>query len=166
TRTGRSIKLALELSDGIYWEGGLFARDGTGNAMAKTTLLNPAFLLTDLEIHEPAELVPLLELACREAADGLVLVAGSISEKALGLLQLPANQRRLPVMAVKAPTRQGALPDNLADMALLVGGRPLLAATGDRLDSVRAENLGGARRAWADHEYLGLEGGKGEPRAL
>jgi chaperonin GroEL len=69
-------------------------------------------------------------------------------------------------MAVKAPTRPGALADNLADVAYLVGGRPLLSNMGDRLEGARAENLGSARRVWADHEYVGLEAGKGDPREL
>ena len=67
--------------------------------------------------------------------------------------------------AAKAPTH-GSLRDNLEDITLLVGGQPLLKDAGDALEAVRLENLGGARRAWADKEYFGLDAGKGDPRKL
>ncbi len=164
-RPGRGRKLLLELFDGVYWESGLFARDPTAST-GKISLVDPAFLLTDLDIQEPDELIPALDLACQAGLTSLVLVAHSISERALAILQIPANRQRLFVAVVRAPANHAALPDSLADIALLVGGRPLLAATGDRLEAVRMENFGGARRAWADKEYLGLEAGKGDPRAL
>jgi len=164
-RPGRDRKLRLELFDGVYWDSGLFARDPTAGT-DKISLVDPAFLLTDLEIKEPAELIPALDLACQAGINSLVLVAHTVSERALTILQLPANRQRLNVAAVRAPANHTSLPDSLADMALLVGGQPLLAATGDRLEAVRMENFGGARRAWADKEYLGLEAGKGDPREL
>jgi len=165
-RPGHSRGLRLELFDGVYWDGGLFARDITSST-DKITLVEPAILLTNLDIKEPDELVPLLEWACQAGMSGLVLVAHSISEKALHMLQLPANRQRLPVAAVHTPRADyAALPDMLMDMARLVGGRPLLTETGDRLEAVRPENLGSARRAWADKEYLGIEAGQGDPRAL
>ena len=95
-----------------------------------------------------------------------MLLAGSISEKALAILRLPANRQRLQVAAVKAPSGDVARADSLADLALLVGGRPLLAAAGDTLAAARLENLGRARRAWADTENFGIEAGRGDPRQL
>ncbi len=165
-RPDRGRALRLELFDGVYWDSGLVARDAASGGPGKLTLFNPAILLTDLDIKEPDELIPTLDLACQAGVRDLVLVAHSISEKALSVIQLPANRQRLQVAAVRAPANYAAQPDILADMAQLVGGRPLLAALGDRLEAVRPENLGGARRAWAEKEYLGIEAGKGDPRAL
>jgi chaperonin GroEL len=67
---------------------------------------------------------------------------------------------------VKAPSGNVLRADTLADIALLTGGRLLLAAAGDTLAGVRPENLGRARRAWADNEYFGIEAGQGDPRRL
>jgi chaperonin GroEL len=55
---------------------------------------------------------------------------------------------------------------DLQDLALLTGGRPLLAAAGQTLESVKLEDLGRARRAWADPYNFGLSGGKGDSRQL
>ncbi|MEP7356457.1 MAG: TCP-1/cpn60 chaperonin family protein, partial [Anaerolineales bacterium] len=62
-RPGRNRKLVLELFDGLYWPGGLFNRELAGGLAGKISLTEPAILLTDLEIKEPGELVPLLDLA-------------------------------------------------------------------------------------------------------
>jgi chaperonin GroEL len=165
-RAGRSRKLVLELFDGLYWDGGLLNHTLAGYASSKIALTDPAFLVTDLEIKEPEELLPLLDIACGAGIRGLVLLATRISDKALSLLGLPANRQRIQVVPVKAPSDSVSLRENLEDIAILVGGRPLLAATGDKLEAIRLENLGRARRAWADKEYLGLEAGQGDPRQL
>ncbi len=165
-RPGRNRKLVLELFDGLYWEGGLFTHSLAEGGPGRLSLNEPAFLVTDLEIQLPDELVPLLELACREGVPSLVLLASSISEPAQALLALPANRRRLQVAAVKTPSGNVPRPDYVEDLTRLVGGRPLLAAAGDRLEAVRPENLGHARRAWADKEKMGLEAGGGDPRQL
>jgi chaperonin GroEL len=165
-RAGRSRKLVLELFDGLYWDSGLFTRELARGGAGKITLTEPAILITDLEIKEPDELVPLLDLACGAGTRELVLLAGAMSEKALAILRLPANRRLLQVAAVKAPAGNVPRADTLADMALLMGGRPLLAAAGDTLAGVRPEHLGRARRAWADSEYFGIEAGQGDPRRL
>lgn len=165
-RAGRSQKLVLELFDGLYWDGGLLNHTMAGYASSKILLTEPAFLITDLEIKEPEELVPLLDLACGAGIRSLILLATRMSDKALSLLLLPANRQHIQVVPVKAPSDSASLRECLEDIAKLVGGRPLLAATGDRLEAVRLENLGYARRAWADKEYLGLEAGQGDPRQL
>src|SRR6185503_1603668 len=141
-------------------DGGLLNHNLAGYASGKITLTNPAFLVSDLEIKEPEELIPLLDLACSAGIHSLMLLATRISDKAAALLTLPANRQHIQVVPVKAPSDAAALRECLEDITLLVGGRPLLVATGDRLEAVRPENLGRARRAWADKEYLGLEAGQ------
>ena len=54
----------------------------------------------------------------------------------------------------------------LDDMAILTGGRALLAAAGDTLAYVTAADLGRARRVWATADYVGVLDGKGDPHAL
>jgi len=164
-RAGRSRKLVLEFFDGVYWEGGLFSRDPVVNSSGKIVVTDPAILMTDLEIKEPQELLPLLDMACCAGIRNLVLLATKISERALSVLVLPANRRRIQVVAVKAPVNT-VYREDLEDMAVLVGGRPLLEKAGDKLEAVRLDHLGRARRAWADKEYLGMEAGRGDPRKL
>ncbi len=165
-RPGRSRKMVLELFDGVYWDGGLLSHNLAGSTLGKIKLTNPALLATDLEIKEPGELVPLLDLAYNAGIRSLVLLGTHISDKTLSILSLPANRKRIQVVPVKAPSDAAARHECLEDIARLTGGRPLLEATGDRLEAVQLKNLGHARRAWADSDYFGLEAGKGDPRQL
>ena len=105
------------------------------NSSGKIVLAEPAILVTDLEIKEPQELLPLLDMACRAGIRNLVLLAAKISERALAVLLLPANRQRIHVVAVKAPVNT-VLREDLEDMAVLVGGRPLQEKAGDNLEAV------------------------------
>ena len=49
---------------------------------------------------------------------------------------------------------------------MLAGGRPLLRAAGHTLAGVTLQDLGSARRVWADTAQFGIVGGKGDPRRL
>ena len=164
-RAGRSRTMVLELFDGLYWDSGLLNRD-PADLSGKVTLINPSILITDLDVQEPDELLPLLHLALDAGIQSLVLMVSRISEPAATLLRLPANRQRLQVAAVKTPIEPASVQENLEDLTWLIGGRPLLIAMGAKLETVKLENLGRARRAWADKEYLGIEAGLGDPRSL
>jgi chaperonin GroEL len=97
-----------------------------------------------------------------------LIIATSLSSSSAALLQSANRQpNRFQVIAARTPgltsTDQAMA---MEDLALLTGGRPLLKAAGQRLDGVQAEDLGGARRAWADLTHAGIVGGRGDPRAL
>jgi chaperonin GroEL len=83
------------------------------------------------------------------------------------MLVTKANREKIQVAIVKAPGMSTtARMDALEDLAFLTGGRPVLKAAGDRLDKVRLEHLGRARRTWADLRDFGINGGRGNPRVL
>jgi chaperonin GroEL len=51
-------------------------------------------------------------------------------------------------------------------LALLTGARPFLQAAGDSILAVKREHFGHARRGWADKDYFGIVGGRGDPKTL
>jgi chaperonin GroEL len=74
---------------------------------------------------------------------------------------------KLNAIGVKTPgASTSAQRVALMDMAVLTGGRPLLKASGDTLRRLKLDDLGQARRLWADKTNLGIIGGKGDPKAL
>ncbi len=74
---------------------------------------------------------------------------------------------QIKVAAVKVPfSRDDEQQAALADMALLTGGIALTMATGRTLGRVQPEELGQARRVWADMDHFGIIAGKGDPRQL
>jgi len=167
-REGRSRDLEREYVEGMYWEWGLASRDMiTDLSRFRTEFDEAAILISDLEIDEPQQLYPPLEMALRAGIPRLVIVAGRLSDRALGFLSSNKQPDRFQLMAVKTPGWDaGQKAAALEDMAILTGGRPFLKAAGETFARVTPEDLGRARRAFADMRTFGIVGGKGNPRLL
>jgi chaperonin GroEL len=52
------------------------------------------------------------------------------------------------------------------DLSILTGARPFLEDAGDTLRLVKIEDLGRARKVWAERRTFGIIGGQGDPRKL
>ena len=167
-QTGRGLTLEREYFEGIYLDGAVFSREMIPDPKAgKAQLENTAILLTDLEISDHEIMLQVLESAVKANVKSLLLVAKAISERALSVLLMKQNQEKIRVVAVKTPGMSS--DDNreaLEDLAILAGGRPFLQAASDSLLNIQASDFGFARRAWADHQYFGISGGKGDPRQM
>lgn len=168
-RAGRSRELEREYVEGMYWSGGLLSRDMiTDRAKLRAELRNAAILISDLELQEPRHLLPVLETARQAEVRAVLIVASKLSEGVKALLRAASRQpEEFLVVAARTPGMSSTdQMDALEDMGVLTGGRPYVRAAGETLNGFRLEHLGRARRAWADRDYLGMVGGKGDPRAL
>lgn len=167
-REGSTRELIREYVEGMYWDVGLRSRAmANANHGLRANLENPAILISDLKIETPEELIPLLNLCVRNNIKRLLLVSATLSEKAMGILLAKPNQEKVHVAAVKTPGLDVSTQrDALQDLAILTGGRALMSITNDQLTNVKLEDLGRARRAWADNHSFGIVGGRGQPRVL
>jgi chaperonin GroEL len=167
-RSGRSRELEREYIEGMYWDGGLFSREMiTDVSLGRTSMENPAILISDLEVQDPQDLLPLLDTAIRTEVKSLLLVLKSISERAMSVLLAKPNRERVQVVGVRLPgVSVNFVRQAMQDLAILTGGRPYLQAAGDTLQQLQFAHLGHARRAWADTNFFGIVGGKCDPRQL
>ena len=167
-RSGRSRELEREYVEGMYWNGGIFSRAMiTDVALGRVQLQDVFILISDLDVHEPQDMIPLLEAAVQAGIKTLFLVLGSISDRALAVILAKPNREKIQVVAVHAPTSHAdARRQALEDLAVLTGGRAYVTAAGDTLPGVKIENLGRARRAWANSENFGIVAGRGDPRKI
>jgi chaperonin GroEL len=167
-RNGRSREIEREYIEGIFWENGVHSREMIyDKSEFRTNFQDPYILISDLEIDNPEDLVPMLELAVKHEIKSMLLICNSISDRALGLLLLKPNLEKVQIAAVKTPEialseRIGALED----MAVLTGAQLLSTHAGDQFANIRIENFGRARRAWATTDNFGIIGGKGNPSKL
>ena len=167
-RAGRGRELEREYVEGMYWERGLVSREMiTDHQQVQTKFEEAAILISDLEIEEPQQLFPVLELALKTNIHALLIVAGKLSDTAIGFLLTNKKPDKFQAVAVKTPG-YGAQEQAwaLEDLAILTGGRPFLKAAGDTFSRIQQEDFGHARRVWADHHNFGVIGGKGNPREL
>lgn len=167
-RTGRSRELEREYVEGMYWDWGLHSREMIADySRACTEFENPAILISDLEIEDPRQLFPVLEVALRAQIPALVIVAEKLSDAAVGFLMANKKPDRFQVVAVKTPGwDKYEKAWALEDLAMLTGGRPFVQVAGDTLDRINPQDFGYARRATADLRTFRIVGGKGNPRTL
>jgi chaperonin GroEL len=167
-REGRSRELEREYVEGMYWERGLVSRVLNPDPMKpRVELEDAAVLITDLPLEEPSEVYPALELCLRAEIPSLMIVSDNLSDRVIGFLQTNRDPERLQVIGVHTPGYGAeAQAAALADLVVLAGGRGFLKVMGDSVERVRLEELGRARRVWADQKNFGIVGGKGNPRLI
>jgi chaperonin GroEL len=167
-RPGRSRELEREYVEGMYWERGLVSRGMINDQQRlRTEFENAAILISDLEIEDPRQLFPALELALKANVRALLIVAGKLSDAAIGFLLANKKLDKFQAIAVTTPgwsTEEQAWA--LQDLSVLTGGRPFVRTAGDTFSQIKLEDFGQARRVWADHHNFGIVGGKGNPRVL
>lgn len=164
-REGRGREVRREYVPGAFWESQLLAKtqaNQTGRSRAEA--YNPGLVISDLEIEDPRDLIPVFDRLKEKGLGALVLVARSVSEQATAFLHAAETRGGIQIVTAKVPglniTTQAQA---MEDLAVLTGGHPILSATGESLRSLRVDDLGQARRVWADDAFLGLFGGKGAP---
>lgn len=168
-RSGRSRELEREYVEGMYWKGGVLSRQMiTDHTSLKTEMENVAILISDLEIEDPRQLMPVIEPVMQAGIRSLLIIAGKLSDSAISLLLTASRDpAKFKTIAVKSPgMTTGDRAASLEDLAILTGGHLLARAAGYTLRGVKIRDLGRARRVWADRTYFGIIGGKGNPRAL
>lgn len=166
-RTGYGRQLERHYVEGMYWSSGVLSpRMFTDQVKLRADLSNAAVLISDLDMDDPRQLVPVIDAAMEQQIQTLVIVAEKMADNVIAfLLSASRDPEQFRVVAVRTPGA-GIVEQMTAmeDLAVLSGGRPLLKAAGDTLRQFRVDQLGYARRVWADRSHLGIIGGKGDAR--
>ena len=166
-RAGRGRDLEREYVEGMFWDGGLLSRElATDAAQLRGELEDTAVLVSNLEINDPHEMADFLSRCAMENIKTLFLVARSISPEAMSVLVVNNNTGRIKAVAARCPLSGATLHDDLEDMAVLTGAHAFYLDAGDAIKAAQPQDLGRARRAWVDKEYLGVSGGGGDPRTI
>ncbi|MGE5603542.1 MAG: chaperonin GroEL [Nitrososphaerales archaeon] len=166
-RTGRGRNLEREYVEGMYWGGALLSRElATDAARLRGELEDARILVSNLEITGAPDLVDFLSRCTASGIKTLFLVARSISTEAMSVLVINNNAQKMKVLAARCPLAGATLRDDLEDMAILTGTKAFYQDAGESIRTVRPDDLGCARRAWVDKDYLGVSGGGGDPRAV
>lgn len=145
-------KTYVELQEGLQFENGyLSPAFVTDVDRMEATVENTKILLTDKEINNVQDLLPLMEKMLPAGLKSLVVICGEMSGSGSALPALIVNKLRgnMNLLAVKAPYVGQAKKDFLEDIAILTGGRVISIDSGERLENIALDDLGSAYRITA-----------------
>ena len=164
-RAGHGRGMEHNFVDGVYWKGGVQSKELLrGSARLVAEMEDAAILITDMDIEEPRELVPLMQMALRSKISKLLVIVKSISDKGISVVLDDRLRSKIQTVVVKLDTfLQDDLIQACHDIALLTGGRPVLSAAGQSLEDATDEDFGHARWVWADDKNFGFASGEGDP---
>jgi chaperonin GroEL len=165
-RNGRGRQIEREYVTGTFYKMPLFTAEmikDRDKMMAYAEDV-PVFV-SDLDFDEAGQFNSLLRMAGESGIKNLAIVANHVSDSAVAfLLSISRNPQKFQAWAVDAPIPEDGVPVILEDIAMQLGAKPFFKAFGSTAEGVTVEDLGHARRAWADKEYFGFVNGKGSPK--
>ncbi len=162
----KTTETALEVVEGMQFDRGYISPYFvTDNEKMEAILEDAYVLLTDRKLNILKDLVPLLEQVAK-AGRPILLIADDIEEEALATLVVNQIRGVLKSVAVKAPGFGDRRKAMLQDIATLTGGQVISEELGTKLEDVRLEQLGRAKRLIVDREYTTIIGGAGQRKAI
>jgi chaperonin GroEL len=152
----RGLETVLEVVEGMQFDRGyLSPYFVTDPERMEAVLENAKILIYEKKISSMKDLLPLLEQVARQGKP-LLIIAEDVEGEALATLVVNKLRGTLNVAAVKAPGFGDRRKAMLEDIAILTGGKMISEDLGIKLENVKWEDLGDAKRVTIDKDNTTL----------
>jgi chaperonin GroEL len=152
----RGLDTVLEVVEGMQFDRGyLSPYFVTDPERMESVLENAKILIYEKKISSMKDLLPILEQVARQGKP-LLIIAEDVEGEALATLVVNKLRGTLNVAAVKAPGFGDRRKAMLEDIAILTGGKLISEDIGVKLESVKWEDLGDAKRVTIDKDNTTL----------
>ncbi|MGB8367348.1 MAG: chaperonin GroEL, partial [Candidatus Babeliales bacterium] len=136
----------IEVVEGMQFDRGYLSPYFVTNAEKMETILeNPFILIFEKKISSMKSLLPILEQVAK-AGRSLLIIAEDVDGEALATLVVNKMRGTLNVVAVKAPGFGDRRKAMLEDIAILTDGKLISEDIGLKLENIRANDLGSAKK--------------------
>ncbi len=162
----RTLETSLEVVEGMQFDRGYLSPYFVTDAERMEVVLeNPIILIHEKKISSMKDLLPLLEQVARLNRP-LLIVAEDVEGEALATLVVNKLRGTLSGAAVKAPGFGDRRKAMLEDIAVLTGGKAITEDLGLKLENIKVEDLGKAKKITIDKDNTTIIEGEGVHAAI
>jgi chaperonin GroEL len=162
----KTMVTELVTVDGMQFDRGyLSAYFVTDAERMEAVLEDPYILIHEKKISNMKDLLPVLEQIARSGKP-LLIIAEEVDGEALATLVVNKLRGTLNACAVKAPGFGDRRKAMLEDIGILTGGKAVMEETGIKLEGVRLDDMGRAKRVTIDKDNTTIIDGGGAQKAI
>ncbi|HJO39240.1 MAG: chaperonin GroEL [Vicinamibacterales bacterium] len=162
----KTLETSLDVVEGMQFDRGyLSPYFVTDPDRMEVVLENPIILIHEKKISSMKDLLPLLEQVARLSRP-LLIIAEDVEGEALATLVVNKLRGTLQGAAVKAPGFGDRRKAMLEDIATLTGGKAITEDLGLKLEGIRVEDLGKAKKVTIDKDNTTIVEGDGGTKAI
>ncbi len=162
----KTLETSLEVVEGMQFDRGyLSPYFVTDPERMEVSLENAVILIHEKKISSMKDLLPVLEQVARLSRP-LLIIAEDIEGEALATLVVNKLRGTLHVAAVKAPGFGDRRKAMLEDIAVLTGGRAITEDLGIKLENIKLEDLGNAKKVTIDKDNTTIVEGAGASKDI
>jgi chaperonin GroEL len=158
----KTMHTELEVVEGMQFDRGYLSPYFVTDPERMECVLEDCYVLAhEKKISVMKDLLPLLEQVAKQGKQ-LLIVAEDVDGEALATLVVNKLRGTLQVCAVKAPAFGDRRKAMLEDIAALTGGRAITEDLGMKLENLRLEDLGRAKKVVVDKDNTTIVEGAGK----
>ncbi|MGA2632154.1 MAG: chaperonin GroEL [Terriglobia bacterium] len=162
----KTMETSLEVVEGMQFDRGyLSPYFVTDPDRMECVLEDPFILIHEKKISSMKDLLPLLEQIAKSGKP-LLIIAEEVEGEALATLVVNKLRGTLQCTAVKAPGFGDRRKAMLEDIAILTGGKAITEDLGIKLENVKLEDLGRAKKITVDKDNTTIVEGAGKSSAI
>jgi chaperonin GroEL len=162
----KTLETSLDVVEGMQFDRGYLSPYFVTDAERMEVVLeNPVILIHEKKISSMKDLLPVLEQVARLGRP-LLIVAEDVDGEALATLVVNKLRGTLLSAAVKAPGFGDRRKAMLEDIATLTGGKAITEDLGLKLENIKMEDLGKAKKVTIDKDNTTIIEGAGSQAAI
>jgi chaperonin GroEL len=162
----KAMETTLEVVEGMQFDRGYLSPYLVTNPERMEAVLEDAIILIhEKKISVMKDMLPLLEQVAR-AGKPFLIIAEEVEGEALATLVVNKLRGTLSCCAVKAPGFGDRRKAMLQDIATLTGGKAITEDLGIKLENIKLEDLGKAKKVVVDKDNTTIIDGAGSPKEI
>ena len=162
----KTLETSLEVVEGMQFDRGYLSPYFVSDPERMEVVLeNPVILIHEKKVSSMKDLLPLLEQVAKLSRP-LLIVAEDVEGEALATLVVNKLRGTLQAAAVKAPGFGDRRKAMLEDIAVLTNGKAITEDLGLKLENIRLEDLGKAKKVTIDKDNTTIVEGEGTKDAI